>query len=175
MIQAKQVPINWTEIGVIIGGISAALGIVGWVVIHKLSKRREKEHRQERCKSAISDFEITIDKWAKLINETYIPRNQVWTVTLSGGRDRYVAALDEMRAHSIENIESYFRTIRPFMNPRGKAGLDKAWQDYQAYNIEGRDAKDPETGQEFTSHTECKAGLITCLEQMKKITQEIEN
>jgi hypothetical protein len=174
MIHAEQTPINWTEIGVIIGGISIAFGVIGWFVVHKLSARREKEQRLERCNRAISDFEIAINKWEKSIRDTHVPRNQVWTVTLSGGLDLYVAALDEVRTKSSENIESYLRAIRPFMDAGSKARLDKAWQDYQAYNIEGRDEKDAETGQEFTSHTECKAALITCLEQMKKVAQEIE-
>ena len=174
MIEAKQTPINWTEIGVIIGGISLALGVVGWFVVHKLSARREKEQGRERCHRAISDFEITVNKWEKSIKDTHVPRNQVWGITLSGGLDHYAAALDGVRTYSIETIESSLRAIRPFMNAEGKARLDKAWQDYQEYNIEGRDEKDPETGQEFTSHTECKTGLIECLRQMKKIAQEIE-
>ena len=60
------------------------------------------------------------------------------------------------------------------MDADGKTSLDEEWQNYQAYHIEGRDEKDTETGQEFTSHIECKTGLIACLEQMKKIAQEID-
>lgn len=171
MIQAQQTPIYWT---VIIGGISGALVVIGWFVVHKLSARREKEQRMERCQRAISDFEITINKWEKSINDTHIPRNQIWTVTLSGGLDRYAAAINGVRAHSIENIESSMRDIRPFMSADGKARLDKAWLTYQEYSIEGRDEKDAKTGQEFTSHIECKAGLIECLDQLKKVAQEIQ-
>jgi len=174
MIPAQQTPVNWTEIGVIIAGIGLILGVIGWFSVHKLTAIREKEQRRDRLRRAISDFEITINKWGKSIKDTHVPRNQVWGVTLSGGLDFYVVALDEMRTHSIEAIESSLRVIRPFMDADGKARLDKAWQDYQEYNIEGRDEKDPETGQEFTSHIECKTGLIACLEQMKKIAQEIE-
>ena len=174
MIEAKQTPINWTAIGVIIGGISIALVVIGWFVVHKLSALREKAHRRERCQGAISDFEVTINKWVKSIKDTHVPRNQVWTVTLSGGLDLYAAALAGVRTQSIENIEVAIRAIRPFLNADGKAGLDKAWQDFQEYNIQGQEEKDPVTRAEFTNHTECKRGLIACLEQMKKIAHETE-
>jgi hypothetical protein len=171
MIPSEQTPINWT---VIIGGISLALVVIGWFTVHKLTASREKEQRRKRLRRAISDFEITISKWVKSIKDTHIPRNQVWTVTLSGGLDRYASALGGVRTQSIENIESSLRSIRPFMNADGKARLDNAWQNYQEYHIEGRDEKDPETGRNFTNHTECKKGLIDCLNKMKKIVQEIE-
>jgi hypothetical protein len=171
MILAEQTPINWT---VIIGGTGLALGVIGWFAVHKLTASREKEQRRERLRRAISDFEITISKWVKSIKDTHVPRNQVWTVTLSGGLDLYAAALNRVRTQSIENIECSIRAIRPFLDVAGKARLDEEWQNYQECHIEGRDEKDPETGQDFTNHTECKKGLIDCLDKMKKIVQEID-
>jgi hypothetical protein len=67
----------------------------------------------------------------------------------------------------VGGVESYLRAIRPFINAYGKARLDKARHACQEYNIEGRDEKDAETGQEFTSHIEYKSELIGCLRQMK--------
>ena len=93
---------------------------------------------------------------------------------MSGGLDLYAAALNEVRTQSVENIESSIRAIRPFLDVAGKTGLDEEWQNYQEYNIEGRDEKDPETGQDFTNHAECKKRLIACLEQMKRIVQTTE-
>jgi hypothetical protein len=171
MIPVEHTPINWM---VIIGGTSLALIVIGWFAVHKLAASREKEQRLERLRRVISDFEITISKWVKSIKDTHVPRNQVWTVTLSGGLDLYAAALKDVRTQSIENIESSIRAIRPFLDIAGKARFDKEWKNYQEYHIEGRDEKDPETGQDFTNHTECKNGLIACLEKMEKIVQEIE-
>jgi len=172
MMQTQQIPINWTEIGVIIGAISVTLAVLGWFVVHKLAAQRDKQQRRERCERAISDFEVSINKCEKSIKDTHVPRNQVWGFTLSGGLDNYAAEINEVCADSTGEIESSMRAIRPFMNTGCKARLDEAWQTYQEYKIEGRDAKDPDTGQEFTSHVECKAELIECLEQLKKIAQE---
>ena len=105
---------NWQEIGVIIAGIGLVLVVIGWYAAHKLAASREKEQRRERLRRAISDFEITVNKWEKSIKDTHVPRNQVWGITLSGGRDFYAAAIDEVRTHSIETIESLrvIRTVR---------------------------------------------------------------
>ena len=152
---------DWQEIGVIIAGIGLFLVVIGWFAVHKLTASREKEQRQERIRRAISDFEITISKWVKYIKDIHVPRNQVWTATLSGGLDLYAAALNEVRIQSIENIESSIRAIRPFLDVAGKARLDEQWKNYQEYHIEGRDEKDPETARFYESYRMQK--WIDCL------------
>jgi hypothetical protein len=164
---SEQIVINWAAIGI-------CVTLIGWIVVHKLSRQREKEQRQYQLRRAISDFEVTINKWGKSINDTHVPRNRVWGFTLNGGIDFYADAINRVRKESIANIENCVLSIRPFMGVDSKSRLDKAWQDYQEYGIEGRDEKDPTTGQEFTSHVECKKGLIDCLEQMKKLASQIE-
>ena len=65
---------NWQEIGVIIAAelVWFWLSMTGYAA-HKLAASREKEQRRERLRRAISDFEITVNKWEKSIREHPCP------------------------------------------------------------------------------------------------------
>lgn len=122
---------------------------------------------------AISDFDITVDRWIDAIIDRHQKLPTGWGMKLGGPFDMHVDALEDIRSESLAEIETVMRKVRAYLNDAAKGRLDAEWKKYQDYQIEGRDEKDPATGAEFTNHAECKKGLTDCLEQMKKIAREI--
>lgn len=167
-------PIDWTKTGVVVAGIALIVTPIGWFVAHSLDKSREKTNRRERFNRAVADLEFSINRISRAIADKDNQLPWGWTVTTMGPLDLRAKALKGIRLSSVKEMEPYVMVIRTFMNSDCRGRFDREWEKYQDYKIEGVEGKDPATGQEFTSHIECKKGLIECLEQMKKIAAEIE-
>jgi hypothetical protein len=169
MIHAKETPVNWTAIGVAVTFTVGIVGVIGWHLADRWARQRDALQRQERLHRAISDFQITAIRWIAVIadKDQRLPRG--FGVILGSDGDLHASALRNVRARSIPEIEASMKGIHPFLSAECKTRFEKEWQNYQEYEIEGVTEKDHATSEEVTSHDACKNGLITCLEQMKKI------
>ena len=163
---------NWTAIGVIVAIAVGILGVIGWFVVHSLAKSRDERARRHLFEQAVSDFDIIIMRWVDAIIDKHHKLPTGFGVRLSGAFDMHVDALEDIRAESLSEIEAAMRKVRAGLVGAAKSRLDEAWKNYQEYQIEGHTQTDPATGQEFTTHVECKAGLTDCLKQMQKVAHE---
>ena len=147
------------------------------LIIYFLSASRKRHltaiETKRRRDTAASDFEVIAARWIDAIIDRQQRLPTGWTVSLRGPFNLQSRALEEIRAESLIELEPVMRQVRANLNDVAKGRLDAEWRKYKDYQIEGRDVKDPKTGQEFTIHDECKKGLADCLEQMKKMAREI--
>jgi hypothetical protein len=172
MIQPQQLPTNWTAIGVFVAICVGILGVIGWFVVHSLAKRRDGAAHRRMIKQAVSDFDIVISRWIDAIIDKHERLPTGWGMRLNGPFDMRAGALGDIRAESLSEIEAVMRRVRPNLSDAAKGRFDEEWRKYQDFQIVGVEVKNQQTGQEFTTHTECKKGLMDCLEQMRKIAHE---
>jgi|SRR6185437_1697372 len=171
MIKFQQAQINWTAVGI---GVTVFLAIAGGLISRWNTRRTEKAQRRERLRSIVSDFQFTINKWVSVIHDEHERLPIGIGLMLNGFIDMRADALERLRAESIEELATGVMVVRSFLTGNSRVRLDNEWEKYKECEIEGIEMKNPETGMDFTSHAECKKGLIDCLEQMKKLASEIE-
>ena len=172
MIPSQQLPTNWTAIGVFVAICVGILGVIGWFVVHSLTKRRDEAAHRRMIQQAVSDFDIVIGRWIDAIIDKHERLPTGWSVRLSGPFDMRAGALEDIRTESLAEIETVMRRVRPNLSGVAKGRFDEEWRKYKDFQIVGVEVKDPETGQEFTTHSECKKGLTDCLERMRLIANE---
>ena len=153
---------------------------VGWlilipllpVIIYFMTVSRKKHAakiaaQKERMREA-SDFHVITSRWIDAIVDNKQVRPRGFGVTLGGTIDRYVAALERLRASSLAEIETSMRRVRVHLTDSAKDRLDAAWKNYQGYEIQ----QDPGPDDEVPTYTGCKKALVDYLEQMRKIAHE---
>ena len=166
--------IDWAKIVIFVPIAALVVTPIGWFVVHSLNKSRENANRRERLNRAIADLQFSINKAIRGIADKDNQLPYGWTPTTNGMLDMRAKAIRGIRFSTAKDMEPCIMALRAFMNSDCRSRFDSEWEKYQEYNIEGIEGKDPATGQEFTSHAECKKGLIDCLEQMKQIASKIE-
>src|SRR5437016_5216100 len=111
MIQTKQLPMNWTAIGVIVAICVGILAVIGWFVVHSLARRRDEAAHRRMIEQSVSDFDIVISRWIDAIIDKHERLPTGWGMRLGGPFDMRAGALDDIRAESLVEIETVMRRV----------------------------------------------------------------
>jgi hypothetical protein len=145
-----------SQTDIFLGG--AIIILVSWLVgprvIRDIGARKKHD-------STASDFDITVNRWLDVIADRQQMLPTGFGLRLGGAIDLHVAALEDIRANSLPDIEVFMRGVRVHLKDATKSRLDDEWRKYQEYQMTGIDAQ------------ECKKALMDILEQMKKIVHEV--
>jgi alpha-tubulin suppressor-like RCC1 family protein len=150
--------INWQAMGVVVAVAFGIINVIGWFVVHHLTKRRERQRdfdaRMRDAGQAKSDFEAIIKKWLTKID------------------DRQQIALASLLTRSLPEIEQAVRFVRHHLTESDRARLDGEWSKYQRIDrrqLEGVNERHPVTGSTITSYDEARRVLSVPLKKMLNI------